>query len=115
VGAGVDRRDLRAPSSRRVTEVPTAMTTFPSTLLLATDGSEDARLAGHAVAGLAVATGATVHVVGAWNMSGPLLGSVSTKVLHGAGGPVLVTPGRRAGGGRGSPHSVRSASGSTAC
>jgi nucleotide-binding universal stress UspA family protein len=45
------------------------MITFPSTVLLATDGSEDALLARRAVADLAVATGATVHVVGAWNLA----------------------------------------------
>jgi nucleotide-binding universal stress UspA family protein len=49
------------------------MATFPtpelSTLLLASDGSEDARLARRAVADLAAASGATVHVVGAWDLA----------------------------------------------
>lgn len=40
-------------------------------IVLATDGSEDARLARRAVAGLAAADGAEVHVVGAWNLATP--------------------------------------------
>jgi nucleotide-binding universal stress UspA family protein len=40
-------------------------------LVLATDGSEDARLARRAVADLAAADAAVVHVVGAWNLAGP--------------------------------------------
>ena len=41
------------------------------TLVLATDGSEDARLARRTVADLATADDAEVHVVGAWNLAGP--------------------------------------------
>ena len=41
------------------------------TIVLATDGSEDARLARRAVADLAAADGAEVHVVGAWDLATP--------------------------------------------
>ena len=48
------------------------MTEDLRTLLLATDGSDDARLARRAVAALALESGAAVHVAGAWDMALPL-------------------------------------------
>jgi nucleotide-binding universal stress UspA family protein len=43
------------------------MDRFPEKILLSTDGSEDAALAGRAAADLAKSTGARLHVVHAWN------------------------------------------------
>ena len=56
------------------------MSHLPKTILLATDGSEDARLAGLAAASLADNAGAELHVVHAWqSMPHPVLDSEHYK------------------------------------
>ena len=92
------------------------MSAPPGKVLLATDGSKDAYLATRAAADVCEGTGADLHVVHVWHsvptarlrafMRAQLkrlalgsravgrmrLGSVSTKILHATGGPVLVCP-----------------------
>ena len=68
-----------------------------TTILLATDGSSDAALAGRAAADISRKTGAQLHVVhvGSRGLGAPkrmILGSVSTRVLREAEGPVLIAP-----------------------
>jgi nucleotide-binding universal stress UspA family protein len=66
------------------------VTLTPPTVLLATDSSEDAALAARAAIDLCETTGSELHVVHAWRSVPSTHGSVSTKVLHAAEGPVLV-------------------------
>ena len=60
------------------------MSPLPEKILLATDGSEDAKLAAQAAADLSDKMGAELHVIHAWQYV--------PKVLRAAEGPVLVYP-----------------------
>ena len=64
---------------------------FPTTILLATDGSADAALAARASADLSKATGAELHFVHAWRVgAGPRLEAYPAKqnetLVHGSKG-----------------------------
>ena len=49
------------------------MDIFPTKILLATDGSEDAALATRAAADLSIRTGSELYVVHAWRFVAPIL------------------------------------------
>ena len=63
------------------------MNRFPTKILLATDGSENASQAAEAAVDLARRSGSELHVVHVWHV---LLGSHSEGIVHHSHRPVLV-------------------------